>query len=105
MRAAAVTRTGTGFRFVPMSSPDLEAAFNAAFRARVRAARKAQGMTQADMARLLGISRASYARYETRTLLPLHLVEEFVEITGADPEDCSAPRTAIGGRPSHQQVA
>lgn len=38
-------------------------------------------MTQSDMARLLGISRATYCRYETRTGLPHHLLEEFAAIT------------------------
>ena len=37
------------------------------------------------MARLLEeVSRATYARYETRSVLPHHLVEEFAAITGVD---------------------
>jgi transcriptional regulator with XRE-family HTH domain len=56
--------------------------FARAFRARMRAARKARGFSQADVARLLEISRASYAKYETRALLPHRLVVEFAEITG-----------------------
>jgi transcriptional regulator with XRE-family HTH domain len=55
-----------------------------AFHARTRAARKARGTTQADIARALGISRAAYWTYENRTPLPHHLVEEFVAITGVD---------------------
>ena len=48
-------------------------------------------MTQADMARLLGISCSAWARYETRSMLPPHLVGEFVEITRADIEELFAP--------------
>jgi transcriptional regulator with XRE-family HTH domain len=39
-------------------------------------------MTQVDIARVLGISRSGYARYETRTPLAHHLIEEFSAITG-----------------------
>ena len=39
-------------------------------------------MSQADIARLLGISRSAYARYEIGTPLAHHLIEEFVAITG-----------------------
>jgi len=41
-------------------------------------------MSQAEIARRLEISRATYARYETRTPLPHHLVPEFAAVTGAD---------------------
>jgi transcriptional regulator with XRE-family HTH domain len=73
-------------------SSDREAEFNRAFCGRVRAARKASGMTQADMARLLGISRSTYGRYETRTPLAHDLIEEFVAITGI------AIKDLFGGR-------
>jgi transcriptional regulator with XRE-family HTH domain len=56
--------------------------FDRAFCARVRAAREARNMTQADIARALGISLGAYQKYETRTPLPHHLVEEFAKITG-----------------------
>lgn len=58
--------------------------FKQAFRARTRAARKARGMSQADIARALGISRATYWTYEARRPLAHHLIEEFVAITGVD---------------------
>jgi transcriptional regulator with XRE-family HTH domain len=51
--------------------------FKQAFLARTRAARKACGMSQADIARALGISRAADWTYERRTTLPHHLLEEF----------------------------
>ncbi len=47
-------------------------------------------MTQADMARLLGVSRGTYVRYETRTGLPHHLVEEFAAITRVAIDDLYA---------------
>src|SRR5947207_8920261 len=63
---------------------DPAAIFARVFRARIRAARRARVLSQADVARALGISRSAYARYETRTSLPHHLIEDFVELTGAD---------------------
>ena len=60
------------------------------FCARTRAARIARGLSQAEVARALGISRAAYARYEADQPLPLHLVEEFVELVGADYDELFA---------------
>jgi transcriptional regulator with XRE-family HTH domain len=60
------------------------AIFNQVFCARIRAARRARGLSQADVARALGISRAAYARYEAHTPLPLWFVADFVELAGAD---------------------
>jgi len=48
-------------------------------------------VTQADIALVLGISRAAYQKYETRTLLPHYLVEEFAAITGVDIKDLYRP--------------
>ena len=66
------------------SEDDRARAFNQVFCARVRAARQACGISQAEMARRLEISRAAYGRYEIRTPLPHHLAGEFAEITGID---------------------
>lgn len=57
----------------------------------MRAARQACKVTQADIALVLGISRAAYQKYETRTLLPHYLVEEFAAITGVDIKDLYRP--------------
>ena len=57
-------------------SPDQDRVFDQVFCARTRAARIARGLSQAEVARALGISRAAYARYEADQPLPLHLVEE-----------------------------
>jgi transcriptional regulator with XRE-family HTH domain len=59
-----------------------EAEFKRVFCRRVRAAREACGITQAEIARRLEVSRAAYQRYESRMPLPHHLVEEFAAITG-----------------------
>jgi transcriptional regulator with XRE-family HTH domain len=66
------------------TSPDSEAVFVKVFCARIRAARRARGLSQADVARALGISRAAYGRCEADTPLPHHLIEDFVTLTGAD---------------------
>jgi transcriptional regulator with XRE-family HTH domain len=60
------------------------AEFKQAFCARVRAAREACDMTQVEIARRLEISRGAYQKYESRTLLPYHLVEQFAAITGVE---------------------
>jgi DNA-binding transcriptional regulator YiaG len=70
--------------------------FLQAFCGRVRAAREACGMTQAEMARRLEVSRSAYQRYETRTPLPHHLIDEFAEITGVDIKDLLSGSEIIG---------
>lgn len=56
--------------------------FRVLFCARVRALRVAQRMTQAEMAQALKIGTEAYRAYETRSLMPHHLVEPFARITG-----------------------
>lgn len=41
-------------------------------------------MTQAEMAQALGIGSEAYRSYETRSLMPHHLVETFARITGIE---------------------
>ena len=49
-----------------------------AFVRRVREAREGVGLTQTDMASLLGVSQPTYAKYETRnTMVPLYLIKRF----------------------------
>ena len=57
------------------------------FLGRVRAAREATGMTQAQMALVLGIKQSAYEKYETRTPLPHHLIKRFAAVTGVDVEE------------------
>jgi DNA-binding transcriptional regulator YiaG len=61
-----------------------KAVFNRAFCRRVRAARKAAGLTQSAIARALRVTPAAYEKYESRTPLPHHLVGCFAALTGSE---------------------
>lgn len=65
---------------------DPVSAFTTAFIARTRQLREARGFTQAEMATAIGIAAETYRKYETRTVLPLHLLERFSLIVGRDIE-------------------
>lgn len=52
---------------------------------RVKAARIVSGMKPVEVAAKLRVSLDTYVRWESRALLPHHLVIPFCEITGADP--------------------
>lgn len=54
------------------------------FLARTKLAREAAGYSQGTLANALGLERGIYAKYETRSLLPHHLVGRFVELTGVN---------------------
>jgi transcriptional regulator with XRE-family HTH domain len=56
--------------------------YTKAFHARIRAAREARGLTQRDMAVILGVNQYAYEKYETRSRLPHHLIEPFALVTG-----------------------
>lgn len=56
--------------------------FRIAFCARTRALRRAQRLTMAEMAKELGVGVEAYRSYETRVMLPHHLVEKFCARTG-----------------------
>lgn len=52
---------------------------------RVKAAREMAGYADRDQfARLMGIEKDTYFRYETRTPLPHRYIPRFLELTGAD---------------------
>jgi len=53
---------------------------------RVRAARTLAGKNPLEMAQLLDVPKDTYHRYETRTLLPHHLIPVFCQITGVEIE-------------------
>ena len=53
----------------------LEAAFNEAYRARLRALRDERGWTAEEMAGALGIPADRYRKYESRSPLPPYLIE------------------------------
>jgi hypothetical protein len=55
------------------------------FISRVRAARIVSGVKPVEVAAELRVSLDTYNRWETRALLPHHLVMPFCRVTGADP--------------------
>jgi transcriptional regulator with XRE-family HTH domain len=69
-----------------MAGSKTEAQYKQAFIARVKAARNAADMTQQQIADALGMPQDKYKQYETRTLLPHHLIGRFCIITRAYPE-------------------
>jgi transcriptional regulator with XRE-family HTH domain len=54
------------------------------FIARVREARIARGWTQEQCAVALGVTPVSYRKYETRTVLPMYLLERFALAVNRD---------------------
>lgn len=52
---------------------------------RVKAARIVSGKKPTEVAAELGVNLDTYIRWETRSLLPHHLVMPFCRITGGDP--------------------
>lgn len=53
-----------------------------AFIKRVRETRKKSGLTQAEIAKELGIDRDTYKQYELRSYLPNKLIPKFCEVIG-----------------------
>lgn len=76
-------RTIQGVRPKPSAPPTV---YKRAFVQRVRAARLGIGKSPAEMCKLLDVPKDTYHRYETRTLLPHHLIELFCQLTGKDIE-------------------
>lgn len=54
---------------------------------RIQEARKQADLTQDEIAEKLGMKQWKYAKYETRSLMPHHLLARFCEITGANLKD------------------
>lgn len=67
-----------------MGKPYTPTTYRKAFVQRVRASRIQADQSPLDMAKLLGIPKDTYHRYETRTLLPHHLLQTFCNLTGQD---------------------
>jgi DNA-binding XRE family transcriptional regulator len=53
---------------------------------RVKAARVSASKNPLEMAQLLGVPKDTYHRYETRTMLPHHLIPLFCELTNSTAE-------------------
>jgi hypothetical protein len=84
--------------------PTSPAAYRTAFFKRVRAARALYTDDPPEMAKALGVEKGTYYRYETRTMLPHHLIPKFCAITGVTTEwlinGPSAVRAAMGQQPT-----
>lgn len=61
--------------------PPVPSKFKAAFHARIKLARQGAGLTQEEIAQRMGIRQDKYAKYETRSLMPHHLLSRFSELT------------------------
>lgn len=58
--------------------------FKREFTARVKAARKAKGLTQKQIGSLMGLEQDAYKQYEGRTLMPHELIPIFCKEVGVD---------------------
>lgn len=86
------------------------ASYRATFYKRVKTARELYTDDYKAMARALGIAEGTYYRYETRTMLPHHLIPLFCQITGVTADwlfkgpsaarALPSPRAATGTDPS-----
>lgn len=80
--------------------------YSKAFRARTKLLRESAQLSQSEMARELGVSPVTYPKYESRSLLPHHLVPRFLRITGGTYEYLFRGNTAKrGGTTRGAQVA
>lgn len=64
-----------------------EADFLKAVTGRIKAAREDKGLSQTEMALILGIKQGTYHKYECRTIMPAHLMLKFCFHVGATPND------------------
>lgn len=71
---------------VPMTETETETEYKQAFMKRVAAARIARGLKQWQLAEALGMPQDRYKQYESRSLLPHHLIGRFCIVTRVDPE-------------------
>jgi transcriptional regulator with XRE-family HTH domain len=69
-----------------MADSETEVQYKQAFIERVKAARIATGMKQWQIADALGMPQDKYKQYESRSLLPHHLIGRFCIVTRVDPE-------------------
>lgn len=68
-----------------MAKDTTPAQYRKAFCARLKAIREATGLSQKDFAKeYFGLERDKYAKYETRSLLPHHLISVLSDLTGHD---------------------
>jgi transcriptional regulator with XRE-family HTH domain len=68
-----------------MTDSDEKAKYEQEFIARVKAARRATGKKQWQVAELMGIKQDQYKHYETGRVIPHHLIGRFCLICNVDP--------------------
>ena len=68
-----------------------QAAYEAAFQAKVKLARTGSGYSAADMAGYLGITKDKYYRYESRHMMRHDLIPLFCELTKTDIDKLMSP--------------
>jgi len=69
-----------------MAETDAEVQYKLEFRARVKESRVAAKLKQWQIAETLGMTQDKYKQYETRSLLPHHLIGRFCVICHVNPE-------------------
>lgn len=82
-----------------MAESETEAEFKQSFMARVAAARQALGWKQWQMAEALDMPQDKYKQYESRSLLPHHLIRRFCLIARVDMEWLMTGRGKMGLQP------
>ncbi len=80
------------------------ASYRAAFYKRIKTARELYSDDYREMARALGIAEGTYYRYETRTMLPHHLIPRFCQITGVSADWLFHGPTAARALSSHRSA-
>jgi hypothetical protein len=68
----------------PMTDEIRRSEFEETLRLRVKALRKGRGWTSEETARFLGIPPENYRKYESRSVLPMYLVEPLSRLYGVD---------------------
>lgn len=63
-----------------MKDDDGASGFKAAFTSRTQELRERRGFSQREMAVALGVETSAYAKYESRSFLPHHLIPRFCAI-------------------------
>jgi DNA-binding transcriptional regulator YiaG len=71
---------------VQMADTETETQYKQTFISRVKSARIATGMKQWQIAESLGMPQDKYKQYESRSLLPHHLIGRFCIITRIEPD-------------------
>ena len=69
-----------------MAEPETELEYKQQFILRVTESRTASGMKQWQIAEAMGIPQDKCKQYETRSLMPHHLIGRFCIICRVDPE-------------------